>query len=86
MISDTRRSSESETHLNNRRILLRTLGKLLIAQLGVLVLVHVSEDLVDALGKGIGVSLGVTGKRAQLPTFSGVSSSSGSLTIWPVIL
>ena len=80
------------THLDNGRILLGTLLELFIVQLGVLVQVHLSEQLVDSLQRSerrvsqgyqsvfLSIEKNLSGKDTRL-TFSGVSSSSGSLTI-----
>lgn len=74
-----RRTIVERQRLDNGRVLLGSLLELLERDFGILVAVHEPEDLVDALR-------GERGTGARQRTFSGVFSSSGSLTIWPVIL
>lgn len=82
-----------QTHLDDGWILFAPFDKLFKGELGVLVSVHILENFVHTL-------MGESCKRHTLHsstssqqwmtrhglTFSGVSSSAGSLTISPVIL
>ena len=82
-----RESCGGSPYLNNRGILFAPLHKLVERKPGVLITIHGVENFVHPLYKRGGVfsviSCGGPNKRH---TFSGVSSSSGSLTIDPVIL
>jgi hypothetical protein len=71
-------------YLNNRWVLLGAFLELVVRQFGVFVEIHVSEDLVHTLPLASDSTF--LAGMSELLTFSGVSSSSGSLTIWPVIL
>lgn len=72
------------TYLYNRGILLTPLHKFIIGQPRILIPIHVPEDFVHTLSDRIELSVPWYGINDL--TFSGVSSSTGSLTIWPVIL
>jgi hypothetical protein len=71
--------------LDDCRIELAALDKLVIGQLGVLVLVHVLEDLVHSLDDRLPPRVSRISRLRQRKgpdrTFSGVFSSSGSWTI-----
>lgn len=71
------------TYLNDSRVLLAALLELLIVELCILVHIHLGKDLVDSL-KQDNIQASTKDSEsamASLLTFSGVSSSSGSLTI-----
>ena len=75
------------SHLYNCRILFTPLDELIECKLGVFVTVHVSENFVHPLLSGDRmISARDYGECSKSHTFSGVSSSNGSLTIDPVIL
>lgn len=67
------------TCLDYGRVLLTALYELIISELCVLVSVHISKNLVHTLGR-LGQTESERGKGRE-ETFSGVSSSAGSLTI-----
>lgn len=78
------------THLDNCRIEFAALDKLFIRQLGVFIFVHVLEDLVHSLKQPQPRQMSLyrlwQKEVGRDRTFSGVFSSSGSWTIWSVIL
>jgi len=70
------------TYVHDGGILLAAFDKFSVRDPRILVLVHTPEYLVHSLGANQWVIECVREKR----TFSGVSSFSGSFSIWPVIL
>lgn len=85
---------KTNSYLNNRRVLLAALDELIIRQPGVLVPVHILEDLVYALNEQMRTFRTYGGRLTEykgrrydfcdlgwMRAFSGVSSSAGSLTI-----
>lgn len=87
LISPARLPRVRTTHLYDRRVLLAPLHELVKGQLSVLVPVHVPEYFVDALHARTRVQCSFMMRTVRRSlTFSGVSSSTGSFTICPVIL
>ena len=76
---------EGGAYLDNGGVLFAPFYEFVIGELGVFILVHVSKDLVDALRRRLSTDAQPEQNWMQR-TFSGVSSSEGSLTISPVIL
>ena len=71
------------TYVHHGGILLAALYKLTVSNPGILVLVHTPEYFFHPLAGKINACWG---KKGEGRTFSGVSSFSGSFSIWPVIL
>lgn len=69
-------------NLDDRRILFTALDEFLVSEVGIHVAVHILEDLLHSLILDIKISIRVTNDESgSASTFSGVSSSCGSLTI-----
>ena len=85
--SDAVRAVVGGPHLYNRGVLFASLDELVECEFGVFITIHITENLVHPLfTRDRMISWGLAGGRSRKRTFSGVSSSSGRLTIDPVIL